>query len=176
MADPLRDTLKSNPPLENSALENPSVEALLPGIPADENLPLREPNPRLNRTAETIGSALGTTVGKLRSGITLVQNRSEETARDVAGTISEQAQSLSAAAIEQAEHLGDIAEERASEFLDTAQEQWKALRETGLRGLQEARKQVAIAREEHPVELILGFAALSFAVGVALRVWRSNND
>ncbi len=177
MADPLReDALHSNEPLPNSILEDPSVEALLPGVPPRKELPSDSGNPRLNRTAETIGSALGATVGKLRSGMTVVQSRTEETARDVSDTISERAQSLSAAALEQAEHLGDIAEEKASELLDKAQEQWQALRETAQQGLTEARKQVAVAREERPVELILGIAALSFVAGFALHVWRSSND
>ena len=175
MADPLRDeTLNSEPLRESAALEDPSVEPLLPDVPPDRTLPATE-NPRLNRTAESIGSALGTTVGKVRSGLTLVQARSEEKAREVADHLSQQAEAVSAAAIEKAEHLGDIAEEKASELLDSAQEGWESLRETARRGLIEARKQVAVAREEHPVELILGFAALAFTVGFALRVWRSND-
>lgn len=175
MADPLRDeNLNPEPLRENTALEDPSVEALLPGVPSSRSLPPVE-NPRLNRTAETIGSALGTTVGKVRSGMTLVQTRSEEKAREVADTLSQHAQTVSAAAVEKAEHLGDVAEEKASELLDSAQQGWESLRETARRGLVEARKQVAVARDEHPVELILGFAALAFATGFALRVWRSND-
>lgn len=176
MADPLRDdTLKQpNNLRENTALDDPSVEALLPGVPDQPSLP-RPENPRLNRTAESIGSALGSTVGKVRSGLTLVQTRSEEKAREVADNLSQRAEAVSASAIEKAEHLGDVAEEKAAQFLDSAQEGWESLRQTAQRGLAEARRQVAIAREEHPIELILGFAALAFAAGFALRVWRSND-
>ncbi len=136
--------------MEGSALEDASLEALLPGVPSGSNLPRQTENPRLNRTAESIGSALGTTVGKFRSGMTLVQSRSEQTAREVTDTISQHAQSLTAAAVEQAERLGDVAEGKASEFLDSAQKQIDELREVARRGLVEARKQAAIAREEHP--------------------------
>jgi hypothetical protein len=38
------------------------------------------------------------------------------------------------------------------------------------------RRQAAVLREEHPLELIGAFAAAGFVLGVALRIWRSSHD
>jgi ElaB/YqjD/DUF883 family membrane-anchored ribosome-binding protein len=180
MPDPLRnETANPGTQLETAGVSptDPSVEALLPGPSVDDAHLLREAhNPRLNRTAETIGSALGTTVGKLRSNLTLVQNRQMAAAHDITDAISERAQGLSAAAMEKAEQLGDVAEEKAGQLADAAQEQWTTLRANARRTVFRAREQAAILKEQKPLHLIGAFAALGFVVGFTLRVWRSSND
>lgn len=176
MADPLREPIgdtKSH--LENPALDDHSVEKLLAGLPPEPALPCSE-NPRLNRTAENIGTALGTTVGKMRSGLSLVQTRPREMAHDFSQKLSQQAESLSAAAVERAEQLGDVAEEKVSLTFNAAQEQWASLRENARIRIIELRKQAAILRDEHPLELIGAFAGAAFVLGAALKVWRSNHD
>lgn len=177
MPDPLRNENEiPGTQLENSATD-PSVEPLLPGPIVDDTHLLAEAhNPRLNRTAESIGSALGTTVGRLRSGLTLVQKRQGEATHGITEKISEQAHELSAAAIERAEQLGDVAEETAGRIADTAQQQWTVVRANTRRIVFRAREQAAVMKEEKPLHLIGAFAALSFVVGFTLRVWRSSND
>jgi hypothetical protein len=38
----------------------------------------------------------------------------------------------------------------------------------------EARRRAARVTNENPIQMILGFAAVSFAIGFGLRLWRSN--
>lgn len=176
MADPLREPMgdtKSH--LENPALDDHSVEKLLAGLPPEHTLP-RSENPRLNQTAENIGAALGTTIGKMRSGLSLVQTREREMAHDLSRKLSQQAEGLSAAAVEKAGQLGDIAEEKASMAFNAVQEQWDTLRERAGVRIVELRKRAAILRDEHPLELIGAFAGAAFVLGAALKVWRSNHD
>lgn len=174
MADPLRN------PVENSTLEEPivpdqGVDHLLAGIPSAGNLP-RPENARLNRTAESIGTALGSTVVKMRSGLSLVQSREREIARDLSQRISQQTETLSAAVVERAEQFGDVAEEKASQLYDVAQQRWNDLNQAARNAVLDARKKATQLRDEHPLELIAAFAAAGFVLGAALKVWRSNHD
>jgi ElaB/YqjD/DUF883 family membrane-anchored ribosome-binding protein len=178
MPDSLRnETANPATQLESATPADPSAEALLSGPSVESSRLLPEAhNPRLHRTAESIGLALGTTVGKLRSGLALVQKRPLDAAHGLSGAISEQTQSLSAAAIENAEHLGDVVEEKASELASNAQAQWSAFRDNARRAIVRARERAAILKEEKPLHLVGAFAAAAFVVGFTLRVWRASND
>lgn len=176
MADPLRnDYSVPISPLEEPIVHEQGVDELLAGF-----TPVRDyrstVNLRLNRTAETIGAALGTTVGRVRSGLSLVVDREQELQRNLADTISEKSETFSAAATEKAERISDILEERATQIAITAQEQWDALNERAREKVIELRRQAAVLREEHPIELIGAFAGAAFVLGAALKVWRSLDD
>ena len=176
MAEPLRDPIAlTNSPREEPAVEDHSIDYLLAGF-APEGTLYRSENPRLNRAAQSIGAAVGTAVGKMRSGLSLVQARERELARDLSQRVSEQAEGLSAAVVEKPEQFGDVAEEKASEFLDVAQEQWDKLSEQARQRLIELRTQAATLRDEHPLELIGAFSGAAFVIGAALKVWRSTHD
>lgn len=176
MADPLRnETGTPNPPPQEPILDDRSVDQLLAGLSPERTLP-REENPRLNRTAETIGAALGTTVGKMRSGISLVQDRRREATQGISSTISQTSESLSAAAMEKAERLGDFAEEKVSALANSAQERWDVVSRATRNRVFELRQQAARARDREPIKVILAFAGAAFVIGIALRIWRANND
>lgn len=178
MADPLRNE-KPIPvrPTTVPALDEQSIDQLLAGLPSSVDSTVLGPtSPRLNRTAESIGSALGTTVGRVRSGLTLVQEREREMARDLSQTVSQQAENLSAAVVEHVDHLTDVAEERVFEFARTFNRQLDVLRFRANARMRELRRQATITRDEHPVEAILVIAGAAFVLGFALRVWRSGND
>jgi|NGEPerStandDraft_6_1074524.scaffolds.fasta_scaffold27441_5 ElaB/YqjD/DUF883 family membrane-anchored ribosome-binding protein len=176
MADPLRNDYKDPlSPLEEPAVSDQSIAEVLAGF-----TPTRTSrgayNPQLNRTAESIGTALGTAVGRMRSGLSLVHDREQELQRDMTETLSEKAETLSAAATEKAEALGDIVEEKASQLYTAAQEQWEFISEKTRDQVVEWRRQAAQLRDEHPLELIAAFAGAAFVLGAALKVWRSIDD
>jgi hypothetical protein len=176
MADPLRnDYSVPISPLEEPIVHEQGVDELLAGF-----TPVRDyrstVNVRLNRTAESIGAALGTTVGKVRSGLSLVVDREQELQRNLADTISGKTETFSAAATEKAERIGDIIEERATQIAITAQEQWDVISEKARERVVEFRRQAAVLRDEHPLELIAAFAGAAFVLGAALKVWRSIDD
>jgi hypothetical protein len=176
MADPLRTDYRDPlSPLAEPAVTEQSIEEVLAGF-----TPTRTSsgtyNPQLNRTAESIGTALGTAVGRMRSGLSLVRDREQELQRDLTETLSEKAETLSAAATEKAEAFGDIVEEKASQFYTAAQEQWEFISEKSREQVIEWRRQAAQLRDEHPLELIAAFAGAAFVLGAALKVWRSIDD
>lgn len=185
MADPIRNDY-ANPnlsPTDDVGLDTQNIDELLAGIPDAERALPRAQNDRLNQAAQTIGAALGTTVGKMRSGLEVVHDRQREMAQTLSEKlstqthkVSEQAESISAKVSEQAGELGDLTQEKAAELLDYTQQRWNQARVRAREQVDVARRKAAILREEHPLELIAGFAIAGFLVGVILRVWRSSND
>ena len=198
-ADPIRN--ESGVPEPSTArvplepmLDDQSVEQLLAGfVQPDRTLPPAH-NPRLNRTAESIGTALGSTVGRMRSGMSLVKGNLAETGMELTDKLSEKATDLSqkAAGIkesvrnqaqgftsslrEQAGQFGDMVQDKTQQIVETTQASLEELRERARQRLIEARHRAAVLRQDHPLELIGAFAAAAFVIGIAMRVWRSNND
>ncbi len=176
MADPLRNEYRDPlSPLEEPAVTDQSIEEVLAGFTPPRTY-ASSYNPQLNRTAESIGTALGTAVGRMRSGLSLVREREQELQRDLTETLSEKAETLSAAATEKAEAFGDVVEEKASQLYTAAQEQWEFISEKTRDQVVEWRRQAAQLRDEHPLELIVAFAGAAFVLGAALKVWRSIDD
>jgi ElaB/YqjD/DUF883 family membrane-anchored ribosome-binding protein len=90
-------------------------------------------NPRLNRTAEQIGSVLGKTVSQVkrapdtaRRGMHVVRSRAQEAQSNAADQLSSSASSLA-----------DTAQQRAREFANTAQLKARELKETTSRRARE---------------------------------------
>lgn len=176
MADPLRNDIAApGPPIKDAGLNAPNVDELLIGFPADRALPQAD-NPRLNRTAESIGSALGTAVGRMRNGLSLVQYRGREVTRQVSDTVSEKSGTISATVLERVGQVGDIAEDRAARLLDAAGQRWNAIRRDSGAQIEEWRRRSLAYRDEYPLQAIGAFAAAGFLAGFIIRVWRSTND
>ncbi len=191
MADPLLRNQSGVPdPSPSEAakpiLDNGSVDEMLAGFPAERTLP-EAGNPRLNRAAESIGTALGTTVGRMRNGLTLVkgnlgESSSEfgeqisEKAADLKSTVQHQAQDLSAAARAKAAEFGDVVQDTSEQLASIAQQRWAEMREIARQRLVMARNRAAVLKQDHPLELIGAFAASAFVIGVALRAWSSDHD
>lgn len=176
MPDPLRnDAARIPTPTNEIGLDTQSIDELLAGFPSDRELPPAE-NARLTRTVESIGAALGSTVGKMRSGLSLVQNRRREMSEKLSHGVSRTTENLSATMLEKASEIGDVAEEKASKFYSSAQQQWEQLNRTTRERVLHLRRRTAALRDEYPLEVIGGFAAAGFVLGVALRIWRSNHD
>ena len=195
-ADPIRNDsgVPDYSTVPKPVLDDQSVDELLAGFPPpDRTLPPPQ-NPRLNRTAESIGTALGSTVGRMRNGMSLVTGNLADTgaslsdkisqkasgisqkAADLQETVRTQAQDLTSSVRDRAGQFGDILQDKSEELAAATQEQLRQLRERARQRLIEARHRAAVLRQDHPLELIGGFAAAAFVIGVALRVWRSTND
>ena len=177
MPDPLRNDIDStsSPGVQDVGLDTQSIDELLAGFPPERSLP-RANHPRLNQAAVNIGSALGTTVGRVRSGLSVASDRQRALSRNIAQAVSEKTESITASISQRAGELGDLTQEKASELLDYTQQTWTDARDRMNLRLNEMRRQASALRDEHPLELIGAFTAFGFALGVALRIWRSNND
>lgn len=102
-------------------------------------------NPRLNRTAEQIGTALGKTVSQVkrapenaRRGLHVVRDRAQEaqssaadqlssSASSLADTSQQRAREFATAAQQKARELADTADRRARELADAAEVRGRAL-------------------------------------------------
>ncbi len=131
-----------------------------PAIPVDDpnrELPGREPilvrefpqrtySPRLNGTAEAIGSAVGSAVVSVRHLPDRLQEMKERF------TVIR----------------GRAREEAASRAAD--------LRVTAREKAREARTRAAHYSREYPLHVIAAAAGLGFIVGIVMRIWRSRRD
>ena len=84
-------------------------------------------NPRLNRTAEQIGTALGKTVSQVkrapetaRRGLHVVRSRAQEAQSSTADQIATSASALADTAQQRAHEFANIAQQKARELADTA--------------------------------------------------------
>ena len=91
-------------------------------------------NPRLNRTAEQIGTALGKTVSQVkrapetaRRGLHVVRSRAQEAQSNATDQLSSSASSLADTAQQRARELADTTKRRASELADAAEERGRVL-------------------------------------------------
>lgn len=181
MAIPLRGNDPSVPeiPEETQVRSSADVPAYdtYPGEPRGVDWKVRQErwrgygtqNPRLNETAEKIGSAVGDVVN-------LAQQ-----ARRRFDTIKQDVRQSSSSRVEE---IRQRAQEKFSSATEAAQERLEGWKQTALDSAQDAQKVIAgRAREfrtkardyvdENPHHVILGIAGAAFAIGLAARIWRS---
>src|ERR1051326_3045340 len=111
------DTVTYQAPLEDPIRKGEMYESRTP-----ENTR----NPRLNRTAEQIGTALGKTVSQVkrapetaRRGLHVVRNRAQEAESNATDRKSTSASSLANTAQQRARELATTTQQRARELADT---------------------------------------------------------
>ncbi len=122
--------------------EFPVREIPVARVPVDESAE-RATSPRLNGTAEAIGSAVGSAVESVRHLPDRLQEMKERFT-----VIRGRAQ--------------DEAANRASDLKETAQEKARV-----------ARHRAAYYSREYPLHVIAACAGVGFLVGVVMRIWRS---
>jgi ElaB/YqjD/DUF883 family membrane-anchored ribosome-binding protein len=157
-------------------------------------------NPRLNRTAEQIGSALGKAVTQARRvpdtarrGLHVVRDRAQEAGDGAAAQISNSASSLAESAQRRAREFADVAEERGRVLLDKADdltqnvaqraneikqqldEHTRELRAKAKLNVQQAQWRGQRLIQERPIHVLAGIAGAAFLLGVSLRIVRSRN-
>jgi ElaB/YqjD/DUF883 family membrane-anchored ribosome-binding protein len=156
----------------------------LPGMSTDtDEFAYGEPasSPRLNLAAEKVGSALGSTVGSVRSRLRIVGGRSVDLrkAADPAGLTeqaSKKASELADAASEKLSALKGTATSTATEWKQTANARLSEWQSSARRQIRVARHRAAYYKNEYPVQTMLSLAGFAVVVGCALRIWRANSD
>jgi hypothetical protein len=203
MADPVSNLNDAGSPITgNDRLDRVDAAPMpepLPGTPpSDHLLPEADTsyNPRLNAAAERVGGAMGSAVGSMRRGMRVVGGRDRrQTTRlgemaDPKGRMADLADSASATVSDlkdtASEKLDDLKErasdltqragERITELKGTAGERMSNFADTARDRIYYARRRAQHLTNEYPVQTILGFGALAFVTGFALRIWRSNGD
>ena len=166
--------------------ELPGVLSSLPELP-ERGTPAR--NPALNRSAETLGRSVGNAVvgvrelprqfDKLRSRLQVVGKGTGPSAASLRETVDD----LRAAAENKAAELKDKAEAYTYEASNRANRRLEELRQQARLRINllrvRTRRWIGEARHweyERPFRVVAISAAAAFALGVALRIWRSNSD
>ncbi len=194
----MAETFPNDVPAENSlnSSGSPGFPSAFPGQPgAPPELPetsaVRASNAQLNRSAEAVGRRVGNAVAgvrsipqqvaRLRSRIHLEDRYPEpdrnstslaEVAGDwrdaVEGSVSEMSQAANCYRVE----LLDRATERLLELQRYGERSYYRLRSRANARVDKVRRM----SQEEPLQFIAGCAAAAFALGMAMRVWRSNYE
>lgn len=124
------------------------------GVPPERQLETELPasNERLNRTAENVGTAVGTAVNAVR---------------DLPDRLQDMKQRLKIV-------RGAGEPSKADEIKVKAKEKADELKETAGRKIDEARSRATHLANQYPIQVILAAGAIAFAVGLILRLWRSD--
>jgi ElaB/YqjD/DUF883 family membrane-anchored ribosome-binding protein len=128
-------------------------------------------NPRLNETAEKIGSAVGEVVSRAqdaRRKFTSVQSDMRRSSGSKVDEMRQRAQ-------EKWENATDAAQQRLEEWKRTARDSAENARDQIVQRTREARLKTRAYVNENPHYVILGIAGAAFAVGMAARIWRSRD-
>ena len=150
-------------------------------------------NPAWNRSAEAVGRSVGTAVSEvrrlprrlddLRSRIHLVNKNAAESARDIRNSAEAKAAELRDAAELGLLELADKAAVYTSDISWRAGDRLDNLRREAWWKLEAVRTivrhraaNVRRWKPERPLQVIVVSASAAFAVGVLLRIWRSNRD
>ncbi len=96
-------------------------------------------------------------------------------ARDRLSAMGEQAREAADTAKERISEWSDKASRRASELRERWNERFPAWKRTAKNTLYNTRVRVNRSTREYPLQSILVAGVVGFAVGVALRIWRSNS-
>jgi hypothetical protein len=125
-AEPVGTGLEQNP-RDTAAYQAALEDPILKGTMRPERELPEAGNPRLNRTAEQIGSALGKAVTQARRvpdsarrGLHVVRDRAQEAGDGAAAQVSNSASSLAESAQRRAREFADVAEERGRVLIGKA--------------------------------------------------------
>ncbi len=116
-------------------------------VRSDRELP---PHSRLNSTAETIGSAVGSAVGKVRQ----IPDRLQE----------------------MKERFTVIRGRKQEDTVSKAKDVAEDLKRGAQQKMQEARTRADRLARENPLQTILAIAGLGLVLGIVLRIWRDHAD
>jgi ElaB/YqjD/DUF883 family membrane-anchored ribosome-binding protein len=129
-------------------------------------------NPRLNETAEKIGSTVGEMVNRAQEARRKFGSRRDDIRQSSAGKVEEFKQR----AQEQWSNATEAAQHRLDDWKQTAQESADEARRAIVQKTREARIRTRAYVNENPHHVLLGIAGAAFAVGLTARIMRSRHD
>lgn len=154
--------------------------------PQSGNLYGRSSGTALQERARQVGSAMGKAVATARKAQDRVRNiasGSSESAADLAQTAKAKAR----LAVNRIGDFADSARSKAQEWRETAASQAGQLRQAAKEksaelgsqirsGYYRARIRANQVAREYPLHVVLAAGVLGFAIGVGLRLWRTNHE
>jgi ElaB/YqjD/DUF883 family membrane-anchored ribosome-binding protein len=129
-------------------------------------------NPKLNETAEKIGSAVGDMVNRAQEA----RQRLDLAKEDMRRSSEEKIDELKQRAQEQWSSAAAAAQERLEDWREAARESAGNAKEILVRRTREARIRAKNYVDENPQNVLLGIAGAAFAIGLMARIMRSSRD
>jgi ElaB/YqjD/DUF883 family membrane-anchored ribosome-binding protein len=129
-------------------------------------------NPRLNETAEKIGSAVGEMVNRAQDARSRFDSVKQEMRRGSESKVD----GLKQRAQEKWSSATEAAQQRLDDWKHTARESAENAKDAVMQRTREVRVKTRAYVDENPHHVILGIAGAAFAVGLAARIWRSQRD
>jgi ElaB/YqjD/DUF883 family membrane-anchored ribosome-binding protein len=129
-------------------------------------------NPRLNETAERIGSTVGDMVNRAQEARRRFGSRRD----DLRQSSSNKVQEIKQRAQEQWSNATDVAQQRLQGWKRTARDSAEDAREAVVQRTREARVKARAYADENPHHVLLGIAGAAFAIGLTARILRSRHD
>jgi hypothetical protein len=160
-------------------------ERELPPAESELELPRVEPsiNPRLNETAEAIGSALGNAarnIKEVRARFTVIRGQASESVTSKAEELKQAAdEKLQHAKVRAGQAIEDVKQETVARIEDAklrASRIMEDARDAAAERIEQARGRALHLADERPLTVLAGIAGVFFGLGIFLRVWRSNRD
>ena len=185
MAEPLRENEPTVPENLRGIKTRSSAD-----VPSYDNYPAEPPgdidwkerqerwrapgnqNPRLNETAEKIGSAMGEMVNRAQDARRKISSAQDDARRSSGSKVDE----IKQRAQEKWADATDAAQQRLDDWKRTARDSAENAKEQIVQRTREAREKTRAYVDENPHHLILGIAGAAFAIGLAARIWRSQRD
>jgi uncharacterized protein YjbJ (UPF0337 family) len=163
--------------------QNLDAAEVAPRAPALPEQASPASNPRLNQTAENIGAAVGNTVREIKDikdRFRAAKDDSAESAWSAAAGWKQRAGESIDDAKQRASRAVQAAGDKASEVLNTARQRASdavdTARAKASENIEATRRRATHVANEYPVHVVLGAAGAAFALGIALRIWRSSRD
>lgn len=126
-------------------------------------------NPRLNETAEKIGSAVGDMVNRAQG----VRRRFDSMKQDLGRTSEGKIGEIRQRAQEKWSTATEAAQERLQDWKQAASESAEEARDAVIQRTREFRTKTRTYVNENPHHVLLGIACAGFAIGLTARIWRS---
>jgi ElaB/YqjD/DUF883 family membrane-anchored ribosome-binding protein len=129
-------------------------------------------NPRLNETAEKIGSAVGDMVNRAQEA----RRRLDSVKQDVRQSSGSKVEELRQRAQEKWSSATDAAQQRLEDWRQTVRQSAEDARDVMVQKTREANVKARAYVDENPHHVILGIAGAAFAIGLTARILRSQRD
>ena len=139
-----------------------------PAMPESGAFEAARANPRLNETAERIGSAVGTAVDTVQH----LNERLQQMKQRLTSVRGHAREGMANAAAEWKRN----AQQTATEWKEAVEEKAEEWRRAAGRRVEATREGADRLTREYPIQTILAIAGGAFVLGAALRIWRSSNE
>lgn len=125
---------------------------------------------RLEEMAVQLGSSVGKIVRRLRNQREVAEKKISAVTEEATAALNQRVETVKA----QADEIKRVTSNKAQELWTVAEQKAGEVREQAVRNIKQAQVRVQEIQRDYPERVAIGAGVLGIAVGVGLRIWRSN--